>query len=83
VTVCDYTNKTVKVYRNGVQFETTLSLTGTPLFPSINIAKYIGASSPTAHNLANGSIDEVKIYNRGLSTSEISNIYNQTKGKYQ
>lgn len=31
----------------------------------------------------NGYLDDVRVYNRALSSSEISQIYNQTKSKYQ
>lgn len=31
---------------------------------------------------SNGTIDEVAIFNRALSTTEISNIYNAQKGSY-
>jgi len=82
VTVCDYTNKTLKTYRNGVQFGATLNLT-TPLFPITNNIKYIGAYNSANYRLTDGSLDEVRIYNRGLSAQEIAQIYNQTKGKYQ
>lgn len=35
-----------------------------------------------ATNYLNGSIDEVKIYNRSLSSSEISELYNRSVNKY-
>lgn len=82
VTVCDYTNKTIKAYKNGVQFGATQNLTGTPLFPSTNRVKYIGSYNTAVYKLTDGSLDDVKIYNRGLSASEIAQIYNQTKSKY-
>jgi len=83
VAVCDYANKTLKVYRNGTQFGTTTNLVGTPLFPSTNRIKYIGAYSAGAGRINNGYLDDVWILNRLLLASEISQIYNQTKGKYQ
>jgi hypothetical protein len=73
----------LKVYRNGIQFGSTANLSGTPLFPSTNRTKFIGSYGSTSHRITDGSLDEVKIYNRGLSASEIASIYNQTKGKYQ
>ena len=82
-TVCDYTNKTLKFYRNGIQFGATQNLTGTPVFPSIGRARYVGAYTTNANRITDGYLDEVKIYNRELSASEIASIYNQTKGKYQ
>ena len=83
ITVCDYANKTLKAYRNGVQFGVTKTLTGTAPFPSINRAEYIGAYSPGFRTITDGYLDDVRIYNRGLSSNEVSEIYNQTKGKYQ
>ena len=74
--VCDYTNKKAYVYRNGVQFSTTKILTGTPVFPSVNRVKYIGAYAPGTYELTDGSLDEVRIYNRGLSAEEIKKHYN-------
>jgi hypothetical protein len=80
--VCDYNNKIGKIYRNGTQFGAAQNLIGTPLFPSTNRVKYIGAYSSTIRKLTDGSLDEVRIYNRGLSAEEVAAIYNQTKGKY-
>jgi len=83
VIVCDYANKTLKAYRNGVQFGATSNLVGTPAFPSRNNIKYIGAYNISYHTIVDGSLDDVRIYNRGLSANEISEIYNKTKSKYQ
>ena len=82
VTVCDYTNKTMKVYRNGVQFDITRTLT-TPIFPSTNRVKYIGSYDSGNYKLTDGSLDEVRIYNRGLSAEEVMARYNQTQGRYK
>jgi energy-converting hydrogenase Eha subunit F len=80
--VCDYNNKTGKFYRNGIQFGTTTNLSGTPVFPLTNRIKYIGAYGLSSNAIVDGSLDEVRIYNRGLSADEVAAIYNQTKGKY-
>jgi hypothetical protein len=82
VIVTDYTNKTLKVYRNGVQFDVTKNLT-TPIFPSTDRVKYIGAFGTNSSRLTDGSLDEVRIYNRVLGDDEVMIRYNQTKGKYQ
>jgi len=83
VIVYDYTNKTGKFYRNGALFDTQ-ALTGTPVFPLTNNVKYIGSYSTGAlYNLTDGSLDEVRIYNRGLSAEEIGARYNSTRGRYQ
>lgn len=52
------------------------------LFPSIATIKYVGAFSSASAKLTEGSLDDVRIYNRALSASEISQIYNATKSKY-
>jgi hypothetical protein len=84
VAVCDYANKTLKAYRNGVQFGATQNLNGTPKFPFTDRIKYIGAYNIASgtYKIVDGSLDEVRIYNRGLSAEEVAAIYNQTKGKY-
>jgi len=58
-------------------------LNGTPPFPTANRTKYIGAYGVSAQTIVDGYIDEVRIYSRLLLSSEVSNIYNQTKDKYQ
>ena len=83
VIVCDYANKKGYYYRNGVQFGATQNLLGTPQFPSTNRAKYIGSYNSSLYKLTDGSLDEVRIYNRGLSADEILNRYNQTKSRYE
>jgi len=80
--VCDYTNKTAKAYKNGVLFGTNI-LSGTPPFPSINRVKYIGSYSIASDYITDGSLDEVRIYNRGLSADEVAARYNSTRGRYQ
>ena len=75
-------NKTLKAYRNGVQFSTVQNIT-TPVFPITNMSKYIGNyNTQTTHSLTDGSLDEVRIYNRGLSVDEIAQHYNSTKAKF-
>jgi len=59
-------------------------MTGTPVFPSTNRAKYIGSytGDVSLNKITDGSIDEVRIYNRGLSDEEISAHYTITKSKF-
>jgi len=71
----------LKAYKNGTFIETKV-LTGNPQFPLANRVKYVGAGSPTTRLLTDGSLDEVRIYNRGLSAEEISAQYTITKGKF-
>ncbi len=82
VIVCDYTNKTLRAYRNGTQFGTTATLTGTPAFPSVNRVKYLGGYTGGGDRLIDGSLDEVRIYNRGLSAEEVAQHYTSTKGEF-
>ncbi|MCX6791331.1 MAG: hypothetical protein NTV62_04065, partial [Candidatus Gribaldobacteria bacterium] len=42
----------------------------------------IGSRNDGASNLFNGLIDDVRIYNRALSSSEVSQMYNSTKDGY-
>jgi len=72
----------VKIYKNGVVFGSTISLSGVPVFPSSFRSKYIGSYDTTNYRLTDGSLDDVYIYNRALSANEIAQIYNQTKSKY-
>jgi hypothetical protein len=82
VAICDYNNKTLKAYRNGVQFGATQNLTGTPVFPLTNRIKYVGTWSTGSYRFTDGSLDEVRIYSRGLGADEISAQYNITKSRY-
>jgi len=58
------------------------NLLGNPVFPSTNNVKYVGSYSAGSNRLTDGSLDEVRIYNRGLSAEEISAQYTSTKGKF-
>lgn len=78
--VADYNNKNVKFYRNGVLFSTYNSPYNM-LFPDSSRAKYLGAYELSRH-FTKGYLDDVRIYNRGLSAEEISEIYNKTKDGY-
>ncbi|MDD4410029.1 MAG: LamG domain-containing protein, partial [Candidatus Pacebacteria bacterium] len=64
-----------KLYLNGVEVSQT-GQSGTPNF--VADVTYIGAWTNMQHYF-NGSIDDVRIYNRALSQSEIMNLYNNGK----
>ena len=68
--VADYTNRTIKAYKNGVLFG-TYNAPHPMLFPNTNKPKYIGILKPTDPNLFAGTLDEVAIYNRVKSSYEI------------
>jgi hypothetical protein len=76
--VADYSGKTTKIYRNGLWLD-TINMTGTPIFPSTNNVKYLGAYNTTLYRLTNGNLYDIRIYNRGLSDAEIKALYEGTK----
>jgi hypothetical protein len=76
--VADYSGALIKWYRNGELIQTS-AMTGTPLFPSTNRIKYLGAYNASSHRITNGNLDDIRIYNRELSASEIKAIYEGTK----
>jgi len=47
-----------------------------------NNTKYLGVYNSGASYLADGYLDEVRIYNRGLSAEEISAQYTSARGKF-
>jgi hypothetical protein len=70
ITVYNGTNQTI--YVNGVAVVNTYTSSSNSLS---NNSFYIGRDSNTYFN---GSIDEVKIWNRALSASEIAELYNRS-----
>ena len=70
---------TTKLYVNGLQ-------EGDDLVDSISVNDvgviYIGAGVSPTSKLFNGTIDEVHIYDRALSSNEINRMYNISKVKY-
>ena len=76
--VCDYSAKTTKFYRNGMWLQTS-DMINTPIFPDQNNLMYIGSYTSTAWEIVGGNLDDVRIYNRELSASEIKALYEGTK----
>jgi hypothetical protein len=76
--VADYSGASIKFYRNGTLIQTT-AMTGTPVFPSTSRIKYLGAYHSGSSKIANGNLDDIRIYNRELSASEIKALYEGTK----
>jgi len=84
--VCTYNGNSaysgVKCYENGVS-KTTDNVVNTLTESIINSNNIIiGAYTPTTASFFNGSIDEVRIYNRSLSANEIKRHYEATKHNY-
>lgn len=68
-------SKTANIYVDGV-LETTFTGTGVNGGIEVSIPLYIGSDDTAVSDGLNGSIDEVRIYNRALSVPEISALYN-------
>jgi len=79
--VYDYTNREIKMYYNGVlqddvSYLGNFDLSGASSL-KLNIGRYVSSYS---YNYHVGKIDEVRIYNRALSESEIQDLYIQGGG---
>ena len=70
------TNNQAKLYVNGIE------QTGTSSPTSANVNKLWLGGRQDAAEYWNGSIDDVQIFNRALSQDEITQLYNQGRGKY-
>ena len=74
-----WNGSSMQIYVNGI-LDNTLAVSGTL---QINRDTYIGVNAdeiskttPVYSNQLNGSIDEIRIYNRALSPNEVSVLYN-------
>lgn len=80
VGVYNATAKNFSAYRDGVLGGSALITTIANYMPDNGINDYIGAVSWGGTGFYfNGTIDEVRVYNRSLSTSEVAELYNGTK----
>jgi len=73
-------NTSGRIYVDGI-LKNTKVWTGTPIKVTTTLPLKIGALSDASGNptsFFNGTIDEVKIWNRALSTSEVSEEYNRS-----
>lgn len=67
-----YTSGSQKIYVNGVE-DATAAFTGT--LPQNALPLYIGVDYNFPSRTFDGMIDEVKVFDRALSASEVANIY--------
>jgi len=67
-------SKTMTIYTNGVLVPSPTSTSGFGIGNSVDAA-YIGSRSDNL-GYFNGFIDDVRIYNRALSSDEILKLYN-------
>ncbi len=82
--IYNYNKKTWYVFRNGSLVQSLEKHSDDPLFPHQDNIKFFGSYQvSSAHAISDGYLGEFRIYNRALSPEEISQIYNQTKHKYQ
>ena len=77
--VAVYDNSTFKIYRNAVD-ETVVDISLTGVLDNTNDDVVIGADSVNHSFPFPGSLDDVRIYNRALSSTEIRQLYNQGAG---
>ena len=72
----------VRIYRNGVLKHTTdIGTSGNAIDDSTTQPAEMGRYDDSG-NYYNNSIDEVRIYNRALSASEVKALYNQSASKF-
>lgn len=69
-----YDGSTIKIYKNGVFVTSTAQTTYSPGALAVSIGDDISGS--VIDDRWQGNIDEVKIWNRALTDSEIADIYN-------
>ncbi len=72
-----YDGSTAKLYLNGQLQTTAGSLTGNVNTNSSILA--IGRQGPSNARYVSGSLDDVRVYNRALSASEVQQLYNMSK----
>ncbi len=71
--VAAWNGTTTVIYIDGA-VSTTASQTGTPTYNSSSV--FIGNGSPANGQYFNGTMDEVRIYNRALGATEVTALYN-------
>lgn len=70
---------TATFYKNGVSIGSSTNIVGAT--NAINMSANIG-NSLLSDRAFDGKIASVRVYNRALSASEVSQLYNSTKGRY-
>ena len=72
--VCTYSSNTITFYLNGIQ---TDQFTVNPL-PNNNGSYYFGASPTGDDQFYNGKLDDIGIWNRALTSTEITALFNSS-----
>ncbi len=80
--VASYDGSTVKLFINGKQQASTVSISGsvTTTTEPFTIGANPGAGGTSFTNYLNGQIDDVRVYSRALSDAEVKQLYNQGAG---
>lgn len=85
--VVDFTNKTRAIYLNGTALTTTMSQNPTNWTPTGSYSSgqtdAFGGRYVTSWNYFTGTLDEVQIFNRALSSMEIMGLYNPSSSGMQ
>lgn len=71
-------NNVMYIYLNGNKGANSTVTTGT--MKTTTDPLYFGSANATTGSLINGRLDEVRIYNRALTPSEVSQLYNWAPG---
>lgn len=79
ITITINSSSQAKLYINGAQKGSTKQFTNLDLSNSI-LNAFIGTDDAASGFFMDGLIDDVRIYNRALSASEVSTIYNSNSG---
>lgn len=78
--VATYDATTAKIYINGVQSVNTAA--ATTLFSIVNPDLFIGRIDSSLGRYLAGSVGPVSIYNRAISATEVSTMFNSMRGRY-
>jgi len=73
-----YDGSIMKLYINGTEQSTTYSASG--IIQTGTLQDYFGKTNNVASEYFNGIMDEIGIWNRALTASEISELYNSGAG---
>ena len=85
VTIADYTAKTLEIFLNGISVASGEDISfgsNTLVMLSPNSTRIGNAVSINTGRYWDGYINDVRIFNTALSASQITSIYNATKGYY-
>lgn len=77
--VVSHSGTTATFYKNGVSIGSSSSISAPTYSGTVNMM--VGNNS-AGTNAFDGKIGALRIYDKALSASEVSQIYNSTKGKY-